>query len=58
MTRRLAQVAASHSEALSQYHADSRSEGTPVENAPPVVVLGVDACFVGMQVRPQAAAPD
>jgi hypothetical protein len=53
VTQRLGQAAASYSEALSQYHADSRSEGAPVENAPPVVVLGVDACFVGMQVRPQ-----
>jgi hypothetical protein len=51
VTQRLGQAAANHSEALSQYHADSRSEGAPVENAPPAVVLGVDACFVGMQVR-------
>jgi hypothetical protein len=37
--------------ALSLYHADSRSEGVPVENAPPAVALGVDACFLGMHVR-------
>jgi hypothetical protein len=53
VTQRLGQAAASYSEALSQYHADSRSEGAPVENAPPAVVLGVDACFLGMQVRPK-----
>ena len=51
VAQRLGQAAASHSEALSQYHADSRSEGAAVENAPPAVVLGVDACFLGMQVR-------
>jgi hypothetical protein len=53
VTQRLGQAAASYSEALSQYHADSRSPGTSVEHAPPVVVLGVDACFLGMQVRSQ-----
>jgi hypothetical protein len=51
VTQRLGQAAASYSEALSQYHADSRSEGAPVENAPPAVVLAVDACFLGKQVR-------
>jgi len=45
VTQRLGQAAANYSEALSQYHADSRSEGAPVENAPPAVVLAVDACF-------------
>lgn len=49
--QRLGEAAASYSEALSQYHADSRSEGAPVENAPSAVVLGVDGCFLGMQVR-------
>jgi hypothetical protein len=53
VTQRLGRAAASYSEALSQYHADSRSQGASVENAPPVVVLGVDACFLGMQVRSQ-----
>lgn len=53
MTQRLGQAAASYSEAVSQYHADSRSAGAPVENAPPAVVLGVDGCFLGMQVRTQ-----
>jgi hypothetical protein len=52
VTQRLGQAAANYSEALSQYHADSRSEGAPVEHAPAAVVLGVDGCFLGMQVRP------
>lgn len=51
VTQRLGEAAASYSEAVSQYHADSRSTGAPVENAPPAVVLAVDACFLGMQVR-------
>jgi Uncharacterised protein family (UPF0236) len=53
VTQRLGQAAASYSEALSRYHADSRSAGAPVGSAPPAVVLGVDACFLGMQVRPR-----
>jgi hypothetical protein len=51
VAQRLGEAAANYSEAMSQYHADSRSQGAPVENAPPVVVLGVDGCFLGMQVR-------
>jgi hypothetical protein len=51
VAQRLGQAAASYSEALSQYHADSRSEGASVDNAPPAVVLGVDGCTLGMQVR-------
>jgi hypothetical protein len=51
VAQRLGQAAASYSEALSQYHADSRSEGAAVEKAPPAVVLGVDGCTLGMQVR-------
>ena len=51
LTQRLGQAAASYSEALSQYHADSRSEGASVDNAPPAVVMGVDGCTLGMQVR-------
>jgi len=53
VAQRLGQAAASYSEVLSQYHADSRSEGAPVEDAPPAVVLGVDGCVLGMQVRTQ-----
>jgi len=51
--QRVGQAAANYSAALSQYHADSRSQGAPVENAPPAVVLGVDGCVLGMQVRTQ-----
>src|ERR1019366_6320538 len=52
VAQRLGQAAASYSEALSQYHADSRSEGASVEEAPPAVILGVDGCTLGMQIRP------
>lgn len=51
VTQRLGQAAAVYSEQLSRYHADSRSEGAPVTQAPSAVVLGVDGCLVGMQVR-------
>lgn len=51
VAQRLGQAAASHSEALSQYHTDSRSQGASVDNAPPAVVLGIDGCILGMQVR-------
>ena len=51
VAQRLGQAAAGYSEALSQYHADSRSEGASVEKAPPAVVLGVDGCTLGMQIR-------
>jgi len=49
--QRLGEAAAQHSEALSRYHADSRSTGASTEAAPPAVVLGVDGCCLGMQVR-------
>jgi len=51
VAQRLGQAAANYSEALSEYHADSRSEGTSAQQAPPAVVLGVDGCTLGMQVR-------
>jgi hypothetical protein len=51
VTQRLGQAAAAYSDQLSRYHADSRSAGAPVQNAPPAVVLGVDGCMLGMQVR-------
>lgn len=51
VAQRLGQAAANYGEALSQYHADSRSQGAAVENAPGAVVLGVDGCVLGMQVR-------
>jgi hypothetical protein len=51
VTQRLGEAAAHHSEALSRYHADSRSTGAPTQVAPSAVVLGVDGCSLGMQVR-------
>jgi hypothetical protein len=51
VAQRLGQAAASYSEALSQYHADSRSQGAPADQAPATVVLSVDGCSLGMQVR-------
>ena len=50
-TQRLGEAAARYSEELSQYHADDRSEGAPTQNAPAAVVLSVDGCMLGMQVR-------
>jgi hypothetical protein len=47
----LGEAAARYSDALSQYHADSRSSGAPTQDAPSAVVLGVDGCNLGMQVR-------
>ena len=49
-TQRLGQTAASYSEALSQYHADSRSSGAPTAEAPAAVIVAVDGCMLGMQV--------
>lgn len=51
VAQRLGEAAARHSEGLSQYHSDSRSNPASDEDAPPVVVLGVDGCALGMQVR-------
>ena len=51
VAQRLGQAAADYSEALSQYHADSRSEALLAAETPPAVVLGVDGCTLGMQVR-------
>jgi len=51
VVQRLGESAARYSDAVSQYHADSRSEGTPTQDAPAAVVLSVDACFLGLQVR-------
>ncbi|MGH9722051.1 MAG: ISKra4 family transposase [Bryobacteraceae bacterium] len=51
VAQRLGEAAACHSDALSRYHADSRSTGAPTQTAPSTVVLGVDGCCLGMQVR-------
>jgi hypothetical protein len=53
VAQRLGESAARYSEALSQYHWDSRSEGVSTKDAPPVVVLSVDGSMLGMQVRKQ-----
>ena len=53
VAQRLGESVARYREALSQYHWDSRSEGAPTQDAPSVVLLGVDACMLGMQVRKQ-----
>ena len=51
VAQRLGQAAAIYSEGLSQYHADSRGEGAPTQAAPATVLLSVDGCSLGMQVR-------
>ena len=51
VAQRLGQAATSYSEALSRYHADSRSEGASTDEAPATVLLSVDGCALGMQVR-------
>jgi hypothetical protein len=51
VVQRLGESACRYSAGLSRYHADSRSEGAPTQNAPPVVVLSVDGSMLGMQVR-------
>ena len=53
VVQRLGESAAGYSEGLSQYHADSRSEGASTREAPPAVVLSVDGSMLGMQVRKQ-----
>jgi hypothetical protein len=49
--QRLGEAAGRYSDGLSQYHADSHSESPPTGEAPSVVVLSVDGCQLGMQVR-------
>lgn len=51
VAQRLGQAAANYSDALSRYHADSRSQGASTQDAPEAVVLSVDGCSLGMQVR-------
>lgn len=51
VAQRLGQAAANYSDDLSRYHADSRSEGASAEEAPATVLLSVDGCALGMQVR-------
>jgi len=51
VAQRLGEAASDYTAALSRYHADSRSTGASTQTAPSAVVLGVDGCSLGMQVR-------
>ena len=51
VAQRLGEAAANYSDELSRYHADSRSTGASTQAAPAAVVLAVDGCHLGMQVR-------
>jgi hypothetical protein len=50
--QRLGEAAAQHAEALGAYHADPRSAAPATDSAPEAVVVAVDGCTLGMQVRP------
>ena len=49
--QRLGEACVRHDEALSVHHADSRSVPTSLAGPPDTVVLSVDGCDLGMQVR-------
>lgn len=49
--QRLGQTAADYDAGLSAYHADSRSQDIGNADTPQTVVLSVDGCALGMQVR-------
>ena len=49
--QRLGAACEANNISLSQYHSDARSVATPATDSPAAVVLGVDGCFLGMQVR-------
>ena len=49
--QRLGEACEQYTEELSRYHADPRTELDEPEEAPDAVVLGVDGCALGMQVR-------
>jgi Uncharacterised protein family (UPF0236) len=51
VAQRLGQAAADYGEGLSAYHADSRSQAIVNPHGPQTVVLSVDGCALGMQVR-------
>jgi hypothetical protein len=55
VTQRLGEAAARYTEELSEYHGNSRSEGKVVAagQAADAVVVGIDGCTLGMQVRKQ-----
>jgi hypothetical protein len=61
VVQRMGEASACFDEALAHYHADSRSTSPSPSNAPDAVVLGVDGCALGMQVRStrrRRATPD
>ncbi len=49
--QRLGEAAAQHTEALATYHADPRTPVPAPPNAPEAVIVAVDGCMLGMQVR-------
>ena len=49
--QRLGEAAARHTEALSAHHADLRTDRPLHADAPAAVVVAVDGCMLGMQVR-------
>jgi hypothetical protein len=51
VVQRLGEACEQYGEALARYHADSHSTPAPTLQSPAVVVLGVDGCALGMQVR-------
>lgn len=53
VVQRLGEAAGRYSDALTAYHADSRSGDVPADHALPAIVLGVDGCMLGMQIHPK-----
>lgn len=51
VAQRLGEACERYDEALACYHADSRSTSATPSNPPDAVILGVDGCALGMQVR-------
>jgi hypothetical protein len=51
VTQRLGEAAAQYQEEVTRYHSDRRSPDSPATEAADVVVVGVDGCALGMQVR-------
>ena len=57
VAQRLGQAAANYSDALSAYYADCRSDVGATGPGPAAVVLSVDGCALGMQVRTRRRRP-
>ena len=49
----MGEAAARYTETLSAYHADSRSQAAENLRPPDAVVVALDGCMLGMQVRPK-----